>query len=136
MSTRNRAAPSIRRVPGEEHMLKPRPMLSRAAAASAVLLSAATLAVVQAPAASAATCSQSSLVSAINTANNPGFFQSSTVTLTSGCTYTLSTADNATDGGNGLPMITGRVTIRGNDATITRSAASGTPAFRIFDIAS
>src|SRR4051794_12383348 len=117
-------------------MMKRPPIVSRAAAASAVLLSAATLAVVQAPAASAATCSQSSLVSAIRTANHPGLFQSSTVTLTSGCTYTLSTVDNATDGGNALPVITGNVTIQGQNATIIRSSASGTPAFRVFDIAS
>jgi chitodextrinase len=56
--------------------------------------------------------------------------------LTTGCVYTLTSANNATDGGTGLPVITGKVTIQGAGATITRSTASGTPAFRVFDVAS
>ena len=49
--------------------------------------------------------------------------------------------DNATDGGNGLPVIVnaataGTLTINGNGATIARSSAGGTPSFRILDIAS
>jgi hypothetical protein len=83
--------------------------------------------------AAAISCSTSSLIAAINTAN--GTSGGGTITLPSGCTFTLSAADNATDGGTGLPVITGTVTITGNGATIARSAVSGTPAFRILDVA-
>jgi chitodextrinase len=79
-------------------------------------------------------CNTPSLISAIATANaTPG---GSTLILTTGCVYTLTTANNATDGGTGLPVITGQVTVQGAGATITRSTASGTPAFRVFDVAS
>lgn len=78
-------------------------------------------------------CSVSTLVSAVSTANStPG---GGTVTLASGCVYTLTSANITVDGGNGLPMITGRVTVQGNGATIARSTASGTAHFRIFDVA-
>ncbi|MBV9447580.1 MAG: RICIN domain-containing protein [Streptosporangiaceae bacterium] len=76
-------------------------------------------------------CSVTSLISAISTANTTP--ASSSLTLTSGCAYTLTAADNATDGGTGLPVITGQVSIQGSGATITRSA---TAAFRLFDVAS
>ena len=79
-------------------------------------------------------CLNSSLISSITTANTST--RGATVTLPRGCTYTLTAANNATDGGTGLPVITGKVTITGNGATIARSAAAGTPAFRIFDVAS
>ncbi|HEX4703896.1 MAG TPA: fibronectin type III domain-containing protein, partial [Pseudonocardiaceae bacterium] len=59
-----------------------------------------------------------------------------TVTLASGCTYTLTAINNTTDGGGvGLPVIKGKVTIQGSGATIARSTAAGTPVFRIFDVA-
>lgn len=84
--------------------------------------------------AATASCSVSSLISAISAANvTPG---GGTVGLATGCTYTLTQANNSTDGGTGLPVITGAVTIQGNGATIARSAASGTPAFRLLDVAS
>jgi len=91
---------------------------------------------VAAPAAQAATvpCSASSLISAIKTAN--GTTGGATITLTSGCVYTLTVVNNTTDGGTGLPVITGKVTVVGGGATIARSTASGIPAFRIFDVAS
>ena len=87
-----------------------------------------------APAALAATvpCSVPSLISAISTANAT----SGTVTLTSGCVYTLTAVNNTTDGGTGLPVITGKVTVQGSGATIARSTVTGTPAFRVFDVAS
>src|ERR1022692_398477 len=87
-----------------------------------------------APAALAATvpCSVPSLISAISTANAT----SGTVTLTSGCVYTLTAVNNTTDGGAGLPVITGKVTVQGSGATIARSTVTGTPAFRVFDVAS
>jgi chitodextrinase len=79
-------------------------------------------------------CSTPALVAAISAANTQ--LGGGTVTLPAGCVYTLTAADNATDGGTGLPVITGIVTIAGSGATITRSAAAGTPSFRIFDVAS
>ncbi len=79
-------------------------------------------------------CNTPNLISAISIANaTPG---GGTLVLTTGCVYTLTSANNATDGGTGLPVITGKVTIQGAGATITRSTASGTPAFRVFDVAS
>ena len=112
--------------------------MHRISATAAVLIAAAMGVVgVSSPAmASTVPCDASDLVSAINTAN--GTSGGGTVTLTSGCTYTLTVANNTITGGgggNGLPAITGNVTIQGNGATITRSAASGTPVFRIFDVA-
>ena len=78
-------------------------------------------------------CTASDLISAISAANGSG----GTVTLTSGCVYTLTAVNNTTDGGGvGLPVISGNVTVQGNGATITRSTASGTPVFRIFDVSS
>jgi Ricin-type beta-trefoil lectin domain len=47
--------------------------------------------------------------------------------------YALTAANNTTDGGTGLPVITGQVSIQGSGATITRSA---TAAFRLLDVAS
>ena len=86
--------------------------------------------------ASAATvsCDTPSLISAITTANGtPG---GGTLVLTTGCVYTLASTNNATDGGTGLPVITGNVTVQGEGGAITRSTATGVPAFRIFDVAS
>jgi ribosome biogenesis protein Tsr3 len=57
------------------------------------------------------------------------------VILSTGCVYTLASANNTTEGGTGLPVITGNVTVQGAGATIARSTASGVPAFRIFDVA-
>lgn len=83
--------------------------------------------------AGAGTCSPAGLVAAVTAAN--GQAGGGHVTLQSGCVYTLTAADNAAEGGNGLPVITGNVTIDGNGATIERSADSGTPHFRILDVA-
>ncbi len=80
----------------------------------------------------ATSCTTAALISAITTANSTN----GTVTLTSGCTYTLTAINNTTDsGGVGLPVIKGKVTIQGSGATIARSTAAGTPVFRIFDVA-
>jgi chitodextrinase len=105
-------------------------------AAAAVLILGAIGTVGGAQSANAATvaCGTSSLIAGIVIANaTPG---GGNLTLTKGCVYTLASAYNATDGGTGLPVISGQVTIQGAGATITRSTASGTPAFRIFDVAS
>lgn len=76
-------------------------------------------------------CSVSSLISAISKANTTS--ADSSITLTRGCVYRLTRPNNTTDGGTGLPVITGHVSVTGS-ATIARSAASGTAAFRIFDV--
>src|ERR1019366_7632527 len=105
-------------------------------AAVAVLVLGAIGSVGGAQAANAATlsCDTPSLISAIATANGtPG---GSTLVLATGCVYTLASANNTTEGGTGLPVITGNVTIQGAGATITRSTATGVPAFRLFDVAS
>ena len=74
-------------------------------------------------------CSVSGLIAAINTANaNPN---GGTLTLATQCTYTLTTAETPLDG---LPIITGNVSIKGQGATITRD--DGAPLFRIFEVVS
>src|SRR5262245_2503324 len=71
-------------------------------------------------------CSVSQLIADINSANGTG--AADTLTLTAGCTYTLTNTNNTTNGNNGLPVITNPLTINGNGATITRSTAN----FRFF----
>ncbi|WP_314178201.1 hypothetical protein [Streptomyces winkii] len=66
------------------------------------------------------------LVNAINQANTSG----GRIHLAPHCTYTLTTPDNADDG---LPEITGNVTITGRDTTIRR-APNATQNFRIFHV--
>ena len=75
------------------------------------------------------------LVEAINAANQAGGLN--TLTLAPGKTFTLTAVNNTTDGPTGLPVIAAnnKLTIRGNGATITRSTAPGTPAFRLFEVA-
>ncbi|WP_314175298.1 right-handed parallel beta-helix repeat-containing protein [Streptomyces winkii] len=68
------------------------------------------------------------LKNAINKANTSG----GRITLASHCTYTLTTPDNADDG---LPEITGNVTISGRDTTIRR-APNATQDFRILHVVS
>ncbi|TMU92921.1 hypothetical protein [Streptomyces sp. DASNCL29] len=68
------------------------------------------------------------LVDAINQANANG----GRITLASRCTYTLTTPDNPDDG---LPEITGDVTISGNGSTIRRDP-DATDSFRIFHVVS
>jgi hypothetical protein len=81
--------------------------------------------------------SVSDLVADINAANNQG--GSNTIYLTAATTspYVLTAANNTTDGANGLPVIAMKdtLTIIGNGDTIERSTASGTPAFRLLDVA-
>ena len=87
----------------------------------------------QRAAAASIACTTADLIAAINSANaTPG---GATITLATACAYTLTAANNSTDGATGLPVITGNVSIAGSGATITRSAANGTPTFRIFDVA-
>jgi hypothetical protein len=80
----------------------------------------------------------SELITDINAANLAG--GSNTIALTAPTTapYVLTVVDNTANGATGLPVIAANdnLTIQGNGATIARSAATGTPAFRIFDVAS
>jgi hypothetical protein len=92
----------------------------------------ATLFSVGATPASAATvgCDPAALVTAL--AGPSALNGNGTVTLTAGCTYTMTAVNNTTDGPNAFPDILGTVTVIGNGATITRSAAGATPPFRFF----
>ncbi len=76
------------------------------------------------------------LIADINAANAAGGIN--TITLIRGQTFNLTAVNNTTDGPNGLPVIASNnnLTIRGNDATISRNSARRTPAFRLFDVAS
>lgn len=108
---------------------------SAAVVATLALAAAATEAALgAAPAGAAAAhvpCSTAGLITAtVSVANSGG-----TLTLAAGCHYTVSVRDNTTDGGTGLPVITGAVTVNGNGATIERSAAAGTGPFRLLDVA-
>ncbi len=82
------------------------------------------------PAEAAPPCSTTSLVRAFAAHSGGG-----TIVLPPWCGYTLHAPDNAVDGGTALPVITGDVTVIGNGATIARAAGSGTPAFRLLDVA-
>jgi hypothetical protein len=84
----------------------------------------------------AATASE--LIKDIKAANSNG--GSNIVVLTAPTTspYILTAVNNNNDGANGLPQISKKenLTIVGNGDTIERSIAAGTPAFRLFDVAS
>ncbi len=74
------------------------------------------------------------LIAAIHAANQAG--GANTIILAGGRTYTLTAVDNTTDSPNGLPVIAANnLTIQGNGATIARSTAPGTSAFRLFEVA-
>jgi hypothetical protein len=75
------------------------------------------------------------LIAAINAANRTA--EADTITLAAGTTFTLTAVDNTTDGPTGLPVIEDRggdLTIVGNGDVMERSTATGTPAFRLFDV--
>jgi len=67
------------------------------------------------------------LIAAIAHANSTA--GADTIELAGGCTYVLRAEDNP---GNGLPVITGTITVHGHGATITRSSES---AFRVLEVA-
>jgi hypothetical protein len=78
----------------------------------------------------------SDLIADINAANLAG--GSNTIALVAGTTFALTAVNNTTDGATGVPQIAANdnLTILGNGATIARGTAGGTPAFRLFDVAS
>jgi hypothetical protein len=75
------------------------------------------------------------LIVDINASNQAG--GTNTISLVAGNTFSLTAVDNTTDGATGLPVIAANdnLTIAGNGDTIARSSATGTPAFRLFDVA-
>ncbi|MFI6026615.1 hypothetical protein [Amycolatopsis magusensis] len=77
-------------------------------------------------------CTEAALVTAVTAADAAG---GGTVTLTPGCTYTLTAAhgDDGVHGQAGLPVITTPITFEGNANTITRAPAAA--AFRIAQVA-
>ena len=56
------------------------------------------------------------------------------IVLGPGGVYTLTAVADTVDGPSGLPTVTSPITVLGNGATIERSAATGTPEFRIFNV--
>ncbi len=76
----------------------------------------------------------SELIETIETANGNG--EANVIELVGGTRYTLTAVNNTTAGGdpNGLPIITGEITIEGKGAIIEREDSA--PSFRIFRIAS
>jgi hypothetical protein len=77
------------------------------------------------------------LITDIGLANQAGGTNTITLSAAPSSPYTLTAVDNSTDGATGLPVITAgdNLTIVGNGDTIGRSTASGTPAFRLLDVA-
>src|SRR5262249_43080350 len=77
----------------------------------------------------------SDLIADVTAANAAG--GANTITLVAGKTFTLTAANNSTDGATGLPVIAAKdnLTIIGSGDVIARSTASGTPAFRLLDVA-
>jgi hypothetical protein len=89
-----------------------------------VALMAAPVAASAAPASVNVPCTdQAALVGAINAANAAG---GGTINLAQGCHYVLGSADNP---GNGLPVVTTRITVNGNGATI-----DGTNSVRVLEV--
>jgi hypothetical protein len=75
--------------------------------------------------------SASDLIAAINMANSSG--TPTTIPLTPATIFNFTSPNNSTDGANALPVITGNITIVGNNDTIVRT---GSTAYRFFDVAS
>lgn len=80
----------------------------------------------------------SGLITDINSANASG--GSNTITLTAALTapYVLTAVNNTTNGATGLPVIAAKdkLTIVGDGDAIERSTATGTPDFRLVEVAS
>ncbi len=79
----------------------------------------------------------SDLIKDINAANRAGGANTITLGAATTAPYVLAAVNNSTDGNTGLPVIAAndKLTIVGNGDAIERSTASGTPAFRLFDVA-
>jgi len=79
----------------------------------------------------------SDLVADINAANLAAGSNTIALTASTSSPYVLTAVDNTTDGATGLPVIAAKdkLTIVGNGDTIERNTASGTPSFRLLDVA-
>jgi uncharacterized repeat protein (TIGR01451 family) len=77
------------------------------------------------------------LITDIGLANQAGGTNTITLSAPTSSPYTLSAVNNSTDGPTGLPVIAAgnNLTILGGNDIIARNTASGTPAFRLFDLA-
>jgi len=77
----------------------------------------------------------SDLIADINASNQQG--GTNTIALVAGNSFLLTAVDNTTDGATGLPVIAvhDNLTIVGNGDAIARSTVTGTPAFRLLDVA-
>ena len=87
---------------------------------------------------------QCSLIEAIDNANAdaaihadcPAGTGADTIFLQSDALYFLTAVNNTVDGANGLPSITGTLTILGNGASIIRNTTASPPDFRLLHVAS
>jgi hypothetical protein len=81
--------------------------------------------------------SVSDLIADINAANTAGGANTITLTAPTTSPYVLTAVDNTAAGATGLPVIAANdnLTILGNGDTIDRSTVSGTPGFRLVDVA-
>jgi hypothetical protein len=77
------------------------------------------------------------LIADINAANTAGGTNTISLTAPTTSPYLFTAVNNGTNGGNLLPVIAANdsLTIVGNGDTIERSTASGTPSFRLLDVA-
>src|SRR3990172_5523795 len=75
------------------------------------------------------------LISAINAANQNA--EQDTIALAAGATFTLSEANDFTNGYTGLPTISAseELAIFGNGGVIERNTGSATPSFRLLNVA-
>ncbi len=86
---------------------------------------------------------QCSLIEAIDNANAdaaihadcPAGTGADTISLQADALYFLTSVNNTVDGANGLPSITGTLTILGNGASIIRNTTVSPPDFRLFQVA-
>jgi hypothetical protein len=74
-------------------------------------------------------CGTAALASAISAANSR---DATTLRLTSGCTYSITTPATGTDG---LPIITGNIAIEATGNTVISRSTAAPTAFRILDVA-
>jgi len=77
------------------------------------------------------------LIKDIDAANNAGGANTITLAAATTAPYVLTAVDNTTDGATGLPVIANNdnLTIVGSGDTVERSTVSGTPGFRLLDVA-
>src|SRR5262249_39041623 len=81
--------------------------------------------------------SVSELIADLTKANKAGGANTITLTAPTTSPYVWTAVNNPRDGATGLPVITSgdNLTLVGNGDLLQRSTASGTPAFRLFDVA-